>query len=83
MLDHWTKNARGKLIVFPMLSFEMGILAGSAVALRLRFARSEAEISKPKSLQLSIGPHDAIEFAKAITRAAEKILEQRGKGLPS
>jgi hypothetical protein len=75
MADKWDLDASGNIVLNPVMGFQVGTGAETAVLARIQFARSEDQLRKGgEALQFALSPKIAIELAEDLRKTAEKIL---------
>ncbi|MBX9709641.1 MAG: chemotaxis protein [Xanthobacteraceae bacterium] len=75
MNNAWAKDAKGNIVIFPLVGYETMIVENRALALRLPFMIQGDQQSSPSgNVQLIISnASDARQFAEDILAAVEKI----------
>lgn len=77
----WKKDAAGNIRVFPVQSFDLYRLWGSAVGLRLQVLREESE-NPLEPHQFALSPKVARELAEDLAKAAEACEQLPPEGTP-
>jgi len=76
-------DSEGNIIACPLTGYAVAEAWGTALLTRLEFlsVKDGREISG--SVQILLGPAQAIELAKLLSEKAERILAQKGQAKPS
>lgn len=81
MFDDWKKDGKGDISVHPLMGFATAVFAQSSIGVKLDFPLEGDRIETPSgNLQLVLTPHQAIEIAQALQRAANTILNMKPTG---
>ncbi len=75
-------DTNGDVILKPMTGWEVRHVAGVLMILGIEYADSQAELEKglSRTLPLVVQPTLALEFAEALKREANKLLEATPSG---
>jgi hypothetical protein len=80
-VENWKKDETGNVIVRPVVSYELMIAAGVAIAVRLEYANPGDKLQKPTgNLQAVLTPTQAEQLGRALLKTAETIANQPPTG---
>lgn len=80
MNNAWVKDAKGDIVVFPLVGYETMVVESKAIALRLPFMMKGDTQERPSgNVQLIVTAEGARELAQDILAAVERIEQARTK----
>lgn len=79
--EDWKKLENGDIMACPLTGYQTATFAQSAIAVKLDYAVAGDRYDAPSGVaQLALTPHQAIELAQALQRAADRILQIKPAG---